>query len=85
MNTYVLNISDRAHQGFSVYLSDKEAIKFLIGPCHLQRMGFTMNNKIETLIRQYKREPEVEDQITILVAARREIDQLHKTLAKTIR
>ncbi len=48
-------------------------------------MGFTMNNKIETLIRQYKKEPEVEDQISILVAARQEIDQLHKTLAKTIR
>jgi hypothetical protein len=44
-----------------------------------------MNKKIETLIRQYKKEPEVEDQITILVAARRELDQLHKTLAKTIR
>ena len=67
------------------HLTDKETIKFLIGPCHLQRMGFTMNNKIETLIRQYKREPEVEDQITILVAARQEIDQLHKVLAKTIR
>ncbi len=52
--------------------------------CHLHRMTI-MNKKIETLIRQYKREREVEDQITILVAARQEIDQLHKTLAKTIR
>jgi hypothetical protein len=44
-----------------------------------------MNSKIEALIKQYKKEPEVEDQITILVAARLEIDQLHKQLAKTIR
>jgi low affinity Fe/Cu permease len=43
-----------------------------------------MNNKIDKLIRQYKKEPEVKNQISILVAARQEIDQLHKTLAKTI-
>jgi hypothetical protein len=52
--------------------------------CHLLRMTI-MNKNIETLIRQYKKEPEVEDQINILVLARQEIDQLHKTLAKTIR
>ena len=51
----------------------------------LPKDGITMNNKIETLIRQYKKEPDVEDQINILVLARQEIDQLHKTLAKTIR
>jgi|TARA_B110000467_G_C18221759_1_gene423409 hypothetical protein len=44
-----------------------------------------MNNKIDALIKQYKKEPDVENQISILVAARQEIDQLHKTLAKTIR
>ena len=43
-----------------------------------------MNNKIDELIRQYKKEPEVKNQISILVAARQEIDQLHKTLAKMI-
>lgn len=43
-----------------------------------------MNNKIDALIKQYKKEPGVENQISILVAARLEIDQLHKTLAKTI-
>ena len=53
-------------------------------PCHLHRMT-NMNNKINALIRQYKITPDVDGQITILVAARLEIDQLHKQLAKTIR
>jgi hypothetical protein len=44
-----------------------------------------MNNKIEGLIRDFKKEKDVMAQIAILVEARSEIEDLQKKLAKTVR
>jgi hypothetical protein len=44
-----------------------------------------MNNKIDGLIRNFKREKDVMGQIAILVEARSEIEDLQKKLAKTVR